>query len=444
MLAAMPIFGQGILNRDVEEDEVDTFRAFLERKETDAEITDTGIRFGGDVRAKYFHENKRTNGFKTRGTGAANPVNVDGSPPILNINRLQGERLLAQDDDFYEIEANLEVEYVGCRDWAEIRLRFRNVPGIEFGTGNGIKLTRAWLGYNVYGGDFGTVDIEAGRYGMGDIFESKIEFDTDFDGLLFTYGKKIECVGDFFIHGGPFVINYRSDHYGWVGETALLDVADTGLYLKYSFINWRKLGPDFYSVQDSPNFRFANSQALIGYRFKPCSTIIKRARLYAAYLINHVAKTERPFIPRKDNRGWYAGVELGMLDKAGDWLFDINYQYVGYLAVPQFDVAGGSRGNRGSFDTNVVLNPSDPLNYVPFVGVVDVPFWQLHGNSNYQGWVGTAYYQLTDQLTLKAAFKSTTPVNKNIGGGGINANNIIVGPSENVFRRFEFSAIYDF
>jgi len=366
-------FSQSIRDGEVDEDDVDTFRAFLERKETAEEIPTTGIRFGGDVRAKFIHERKVTNGFNTRGSSARNPVEVLGAPILPNNNLPQAFSLRAP-NDFYEIEANIEIEYLGPRDWAEIRIRYKNVPGVFFGESNRLRVMRAWMGYTLYEGpDDSFVDIEAGRYGLGDIFESKIQFDSDFDGLLLTYGHKFKCIAEFFIHGGPFIVNFRDDHYGWVGELAFLDIADTGLYTKYSFISWRKRGGIFDDVANSPNFRFGNSQALVGYRFKPDWKYLKKVRLYGAFLINHFAETKQPDLPKKDNIGWYAGIEFGQLGGAGGWLFDLNYQYIGYLAVSHFDCSGVGRGNRNDLDTNVVVNPSDARFYFPRENVLKVP-----------------------------------------------------------------------
>lgn len=448
LLAAIAsAYGQNF-TPDIDQSDIDTFRAFLERKETGEEVPETGLRIGGDVRAKYFHERKKTNGFKTRGEDSRNPVNVDGSPTVVNINKPQNDLLLEGTNNIYEVEANLEIEYAGKRDWAEIRIRYKNLVGVFSGEGHRIRLMRAWMGYDIYDGDYGTFDIELGRYNLGDIFESRIEFDSEFDGILLTYGRDFKCVGDFFIHGGPFVINFRDNHFGWAAEAALLDVGDTGLYLKYSYIDWRIRDEDQYGIIDSPNLRFQNSQFLVGYRFIPEIKALKRVRLYGAYLINHAAQTQRPFLPKKDNIGWYAGVEFGKLDDTGDWLFDICYQYVGYLAVSHYDCSGGGRGNKTGFDTDVVVNPSDPLLYLPRTGVLTVPYWQLQGNSNFKGWLGTAYYQLTEHLTLKAAFKYTVALNKEIGGGPIppivDPNNVVIAKPQNTYRRFELSAIYDF
>ena len=47
---------------------------------------------------------------------------------------------------------------------------------------------------------------------------------------------------------------------------------------------------------------------------------------------------------RENGNGFYLGVSFGSLNKASDYLVDLNYQYIESAAVPCFDQSGIGKG----------------------------------------------------------------------------------------------------
>ncbi|NGX37926.1 MAG: hypothetical protein K1000chlam2_01094 [Chlamydiae bacterium] len=261
-----------------------------------------------------------------------------------------GSSLRGRGDDLlpsraYDVEFNLLLDYRTERTWASIKLEFDDDAGIFNGTLNKIALERAYWGVRLVEGDTYTFDIETGRRAMLTVFDSRVQFGSFFDGILFRYDHSFEKVGDFYIHAGPFVINERKDHYGYIGETGLLNIAGTGIYSKFSLIAWntKQYSEDFITDR----FRFLNTQLTAGYRFR-IESIRKIALFYSAFLWNFAAER----LPVSDNKraNWavYAGYSMGQLLKQWDWAFDVNYQIVAAQALPDFDCSGISIGNADS------------------------------------------------------------------------------------------------
>lgn len=417
------------ISPDIENVDLGAFRIYSEDQIEKEGTNFEGLSIGGDVRAKWIHDRKLTRGYKTRGTGAVNPVNVTGATiPIFNLPETAP---IQAPNDRYEVEANLEAEMLTRCSWFEFRLRFKDAAGVLSGTEDGISLQRAWMGYTVWEnscGDF--VDIEIGRKKSFDLFDSKIQYDTTYDGILITYESKVKHVGEFFLHGGPCIVDYYVNHYAWIVEGGVYRIADSGLYAKYSLTNWRKRGVDRNGVFDPPETRFVNSQILLGYNI-PEGAFCVNTRFYGAFLVNHAAKKTRPVLPRKTNLGWYLGIQLGKVEHAGDWLIDINYQAVGYTAVPSFDVSGSGRGNRRGLDTLVVADTTNSDYFTNPQDVTLVPFFQLQGNTNYQALSGRAYYNITEDLVVKAQFDISRAWHTEIGG-------------HNKFQKFELATVYSF
>ena len=79
-------------------------------------------------------------------------------------------------------------------------MRFDNDAGIvsDFvskGTNGKLKVDRAYFGYRLVDHDQHTSDIEFGRRGMSTIFDSKLQFGSNFDGVNFKDSYALEKVG---------------------------------------------------------------------------------------------------------------------------------------------------------------------------------------------------------------------------------------------------------
>lgn len=426
---AAPSHGNSEIETDSQDIESEPFEELEEFERREAAIENKGkISITADVRFRWTPQAKKTYGFQTRGSAAVNPVQVSGAKPTAT---LPVGTPIAAPTNFYQGETNLYLDFDGGKDWVETQIQFKNNLGIESGTSNGVSMRKAWIGYSFYEDCLTEIYLELGRKGLSSIFDSRIQFDNTFDGILFTYDREFKCVGNLKVYGGPFIVDYRTNHYAWVGEADFEDIAGTGFYTKYSWIKWKKQGVDRNGVKDSPNYRFINSQIMVGYDFCPdivgCNTGI-----YGAYLINHAAKRVTSSNFGKHNQAWYVAAEIGKLGKQGDWLFDVCYQDVGYQAVPNIDMSGIGRGNStGRGDTAAVANPWDPSLFTVPSDVNLVPAAQAEGNTNYRGVEVRTYYGVTDRITLKATSDYSWQKFVTIGG-------------TNKFLKFDLQIIYDF
>lgn len=379
-----------------------------------------------EVRTRWRNQYKRNDGHMTRGVHAVVPVSV----PTAAVSTVEGASMTASANR-YITELNLFVDYETCRNWMEAKLSFKNDMGIESGTDNKISLQKAWIGYDAFDDNWGDLDLEIGRKPCSEIFDSRIEFDSTFDGALVTWRRRWKRTGEIFIHGGPEIIDARTTQFAFIGEMGIEEAFDTGAYTKISLAWWRHRGADRYNVKNSPRYRYINPQLLVGYDF--CKEWLGfPSAVYAAGLYNCAAKPNISSAGKKRAFAWYAAIEFGKLKKAGDFFFDVCYQDVGSQAVPNFDMSGIGRGNSTSWgDLPVIADPTNPGNYSPNTAVDNVPAAQVQGNNNFRGVEVRFYYNFTDQLTLRATADVSAQKTRAVGGG-------------NTYRSGELQLIYGF
>ncbi len=303
----------------------------------------------------------------------------------------------------YDTEVNLMLDYRTNRTWAAIKLEFDNDMGTESGSTSKIRLEKAYFGGRAVDGDTFTLDVELGRRGLSNIFESKLEFGSLFDGALLRLNKAFESIADFYTNLGVFIINDKDNHYGQVGEIGALDIANTGLYLKYSLVNWKK----HHDITSAENlkFNFIVSQGVFAYQFNS-KLIHKLVKFYTGFLYNHAAKALSLTNNDRQNLAWYVGVSLGLVRKKGDWALDANFQYQQAQAIPDFDASGIGRGNAsrvGLYTTNI--NGSGALNTRE----------TAVGSGNFRGAELEFLYAITNNLTLLQNAKISYTLDKNIG-----------------------------
>ena len=362
------------------------------------------LTIAGDVRARWIAVGETLNGIKQRGQGA----NVE-------INR-------------FKSEINLYLDYAAPRSWSTTKLKFVSFDGKDSGSATRVDMERAFIGFDIYNQKEEDFYIEIGRSNLDYMFESRVEFGSIFDGIHFYYTTCWPSVGQFTIHGGPFIIDSYSNHYGWVIEAFVTKWRGTGISFKYSLIDWHRAAITFdygnlpnagnVAVRDNPRYRFIISQMLFGYEreidFIKCKTLF----LYGAVLLNHDAKCTPQTRGQRLNHAWYIGFTLGKLCKACDWSIDINYQSVQAQAVPEFDLNGIGHGNAaGGLLSDAILLGTRPDRLTLF--------------TNYKGWEVNAFYAMTDALSLRAKAQRTVPRNKGIGG-------------DFRYKSFEMAVIYAF
>lgn len=370
--------------RDLEDQDIQALRDWINTKRQ-VSLKEIGgdLSISGEVRTEFQTAWEDRNGKPQRGPGSET-----GRPA-------QG----------FDVEVNLMLDYRTDRTWGSIKIEFDNDVGVFNGSLDHLALERAYWGVRLIDEDMYTFDIEAGRRKLLTVFDSKIEFGSFFDGILFRYDHSFENIGDFYIRTGPFVINEQKNHYGYIGEVGFLNIAKTGFYTKYSIIDWdtKDYGRDFVNNR----FEFLISQLVFGYRLL-IKSIDQPLIVYSAALCNHLARQIEVSDFRRANWAGYVGFSLGKLRKQWDWALDMNYQVVAAQAIPDFDVSGISLGNanRSGFYTKTIVpidgnGPSSPQT--------------AGGSTNYRGFSITLDVLLTDKLDLQQMYQQAITLDHEIG-----------------------------
>ena len=326
---------------------------------------------------------------------------------------------------FWDVEVNIMLDYRTDYTWAAIKLEFDNDMGILSGTMNKLRLEKAFIEGRLVDGDTFTYDAEIGRRFLINTFDSKVEFGSVFDGILFKISKAFESIGDFYFNSGALLVSEKDDHYAFVGELGMLKIGNIGFDLKYSVIDWKK---PYRNELKNLRFNYVVQQLQLAYQFKPEWLGKRTMRFYAAGLNNMIAdsldlpksltkeqgeqwvKGIRPNVPfenfGKQNWGWYAGFSIGQARKMGDWSLDANYQWMQAQVVPGFDSIGIGRGNataQGIRSTNI----DGTGQYTSLENAV--------GPGNYKGFEVEVQYMFTDSLMVLENFKMSQNLYENLG-----------------------------
>lgn len=441
-VASLPLFAQEEVSReqdssahDQELNERDfiALREFLNTKREDIATKKDNLAISGDVRFEWRHLNEKIHGVNVRGKHRRDP---EENEPVSR-------------NDF-DCEFNLKFDYIMDRTWAVAHLQYDNSAGVDrqdlgcsvdphgwFGSGKSgnLNMRKAYMGYNVWMEPCSRLDIELGRRGnLYHVFDSRVQFLSRFDGLLLKWsGKMIPKTSEWYVKFGGLIVDEKVNHFAYVMETGLLDFYDSGVDLKYSFIDWcnhvdsrciKKRDPDCrykYRKAFHPTaFDYAVSQWTLAYHLDKHFGCFfkKRSKIYAAFLMNHKRKFVTEFATFEDedqeihfvrdengkkvplgrwraNLAWYVGLLIGEVEKEGDWALEIQYQVVQAVAVPGQDASGIGTGN--VFDYTLTS-----------------PF-QID-NTNYRGWRVEGLYALTDNITIDAIVEASWADNPHIGG----------------------------
>ena len=303
----------------------------------------------------------------------------------------------------------MQLDYRTERTWAQARLRFDNDAGTESGTTNRIKLDRAFYGGKIINASDYTVILQAGRWDLSLYFDSQIQFLSLMDGILFMYDHALDWFGDFYLHGGPFVVNENIDHFAYIGEIGILRIGRTGLYSKISFIDWDTKSTssnDPKSELRNRRYRFRNWQFILGYKWTP-SLLGKPVDYFVAYLVNTAAKRLPVTANKKANMAWYTGFRLGTVKKQWDWSFQFVYEWLQAQSVPGFDVLGVGHGNAARVGLyGQIVNGTATLFNSPS---------QARGNTNYRGISAILQYMLTDNITVYQRWRQSVRLSSAIG-----------------------------
>jgi len=360
----------------------------------------------GDVRFEYQNVTESSNGTSRRGSGTGNPNHV------------------------YDVEVNLALDYKADDAWAAVNLEFDNDAGANAPSGASIGasgqkdalwLKRAYVGYNLFQVDAAKLDMEVGRRQLYDLFSSVVQFGNQMDGVAFRYANSMESVGDFSTNFGAWIVDDVVDHYAWAVQFGLMDITDTGLYAKFSYIHWDKSGVNRWGYKPGDlelgrEYQSRNSELMVGYKFQP-EVLRTDLNVYASYLINHASKKLPKFDNKRKNKAWVIGARFGKIEYAGDWVVDVNWQQVGAQAVLAADLAGIGSGNINGDIEAAALDSANPAT--------------VAGAANYKGYEIEATYALTDNFNWSIGYESTNAADKKIGG-------------RKSYKKLELETVYSF
>lgn len=382
------------------DNDMDALRRFLQDKRL-VSLKELGgdLSISGEVRTEGQYTNER--------------LKAQDSPSFIQqrgMNSATKKASLA-----WDVEFNLMLDYRTDRTWAAMKVEFDNDMGIFNGTVGKVRLEKAYLGGRLIAGDTFTWDAEIGRRYLGNIFDSKIQFGSLFDGALLRFGKAFDQIGDFYTNLGVFLVNDQFNHYGEVMEIGALKIANAPLNMRFSIINWyrhytqpqlKNKTPQLPGAKFTQPWRYLVNQYTIFYQTYPAWFGKRLFKVYAAGLINAMAKGIPQTGGSKQNLGAYAGVAMGLVKKAGDWAIDVNYQYAQAQVAPPGDASCIGHGNAASAgfftaDANgggLITTRANALS----------PY-------NFQGFQIETLYGFTNNLTLQQTYQMTWTLNKNIG-----------------------------
>ncbi|MCH9632779.1 MAG: hypothetical protein S4CHLAM6_11210 [Chlamydiae bacterium] len=320
-------------------------------------------------------------------------------------------------NNLYEVEFRLYFDYKADKTWASVKLDYDEAAGLFSGQSNNLALVRANMGYHLFDDGNMRLDVLVGRQRAYELYNSQIQFNSTLDGFTGMYSLGLDGLGDFNLHAGGYIFNALASHPVWMVQCGLHDIFDTGLYLEYSFVDWHKntsstpvtnVATGNSTFLGSETWAFRNNEFILGYAFNP-EIFGRDVRLFGGILWNALAR------PRSMNRlsgrdvdstqalaGWIA-LQLGSVQRAGDWAFQAQWQVVQPYAVPDWDMAGMGRGN-GSDSTL--------FGFATFSKVTNL---SGNGNANYNGWELDLLYSVTNELVLDLRYQRALPTTSSVG-----------------------------
>lgn len=218
-------------------------------------------------------------------------------------------------DNHFKVEASLLVDHLMPESWVKLKLKASTAT--NHSDNAKIDVEKVLLGYQITPNAF----IELGRSPMDDLFDSKVQYDSHFNGIHAFFKHELADYGTLFVHGGPQVIDSHKNSYGAIGECGLCHLFDGNMTVKYSHTYWDK---DYQISQITYKYDFPTLLWDMPHSF------------YAAGLKNHNSS--------QNNYGYYLGMTFGSIKEANDLSIDVNYQRVKSEAIPTFDHAGIGTG----------------------------------------------------------------------------------------------------
>lgn len=323
-----------------------------------------------------------------------------------------------------DVQFDLYVDFKPTdRAWARSHLRFDNSCGVDdngldphidpqgyhgSGSRNNLALREAYVGYEIFKCGDDRLTIELGRRGnIYKVFYSELQFSSRLDGVILKYASKRGGFANWYVEAAGFVVDERSTHFAWAAEAGLLNIMDSGLDFRYSFIDWQKRGLNRFFIKDPIGMRFKVSQFSVGYTTSPQFLGGQPLHLFGAFLVNHIPANhtfidltpERAeYTPKrikihKQNLGGFFGLQYREIAHEGDWFLKAYAAYCQAQCIPDNDVRNIGTGNsqNDSFTSDG------------------------RGNVNWQGYSLKFGYALTEHFVIETQYDHSWNI-KDIAG----------------------------
>lgn len=418
-LVSTPLFAiDEDLDDALDERDVEAVQEFLKEQESkvSVEIAHDKLEIAGNVNLNWQRRSEKINDGRVRGSGSGiNTLKPSVAPP--------GYARLGSNT--YEVEFNMIFDYSSDCTWAYTQLQFSNDAGTadcceltatenadsktiaankcNSGNSDGINLKKAYFGAALIDNSCDYFEIEIGRRNLYNVFDSRIQFDSRFDGIYANYERNNLFGYDttYYAKGGVLIEDFVVGHYAWVVEAGVKNIYNCGFDAKASYIDWEFNGVDRSGSTDPESrchrmYESKNIQLTAIYK-NVC--MCQKVKAYGAYLLNTAARKREQTNFKRANQGFYAGIAVGEAKDQGDWAVDLIYQYVEAQAVLDCDVSGIGRGN--------ALKQC-------FVDGIDAA--TSRGKANYKGFGLDVTTVLSEDITANLSLVFTKEADASIGG----------------------------
>lgn len=343
-------------------------------------------------------------------------------------------------NNMYTVDFRLYFDYKADKTWASVKLDFDEAAGLFGGQANNLALVRANMGYHLYDDCNMRFDVMVGRQRAYEIYDSQLQFNSTLDGFTGLFSMGLEGLADISIRGGGYIFNAVLSQPIWAIQAGLYDILDTGFYTEYAFTNWSKHTNGVNLTNNiipapapiragSDRWAYRLNQFILGYMFNP-EVFGREVKLFGGFLWNALARARamqrlsNGLVDSSQNLGGWVALQIGSVQKAGDWALQAQWQVAQPYSVPDWDMAGMGRGN-GIDSTLFGVNQ---FTKVGRLGGLPV---QGNGNAGYNGWELDGLYSVTNELVLEFRLQRA------LGSNGS------IGFSSN-YTNFRLAAIYGF
>ncbi|MBA3604055.1 MAG: hypothetical protein H0W50_10570 [Parachlamydiaceae bacterium] len=409
--------GKTFFQQEIEESDAQVLRNFINSKRTiPLEDKSSNLSISGEVHFEWNYQTEKINGRNIRVFTFKQPDNVNDTIFVV------GDQIAVGNNDF-DAEFDLFLDWKADRTWARSHVRYDNSSGVidngideqidrqgyhGSGSVDNLQLREAYVGYEIFKGEDKRFIVEFGRRGnIYKAFYSELQFSSRLDGIIFKYSSKTgKCFADWYCTLAGFVVDERATHFAWAAEVGLDNILNSGLSLKYSYIDWQKRGFNRYFARNPIGFRFKVSQVTAQFEFTP-KCLGHTIYLSGALLMNHISPgftfinvnpSPKGYTPQrveigKQNRGGFVNIQYRDINHEGDWLLSSLFGYCEALCVPDNDVRNIGTGN--------ALRES-----LTAYG---------RGNTNWKGYFVRFAYAITDNLVIESSYNRSWNI-KNIAG----------------------------